>query len=146
MYGKRRLPRDCVSNSCLPVSVPEKWERGRPQYAEGGGGRPAPWVYGDDGGNYHWTAGNPAQEAYKIQHFLKSRHDAKWTYVFVNCLQLKKNRIIIFVAYTQFCGKVFFYLLFQQKRIHHFPHGLVCSIKLQKFHAEKWTLYYERTA
>lgn len=30
-------------------------------YAEGGGGRPTPWVYQDDEGNWHWTAGNPAQ-------------------------------------------------------------------------------------
>lgn len=25
------------------------------------GGRPTPWVYQDDNGNWHWTAGNPAQ-------------------------------------------------------------------------------------
>lgn len=25
------------------------------------GGRPTPWVYQDDKGNWHWTAGNPAQ-------------------------------------------------------------------------------------
>lgn len=28
-------------------------------YAEGG--RPTPWVYQDDEGKWHWTAGNPAQ-------------------------------------------------------------------------------------
>ena len=28
-------------------------------YAEGG--RPTPWVYRDDEGKWHWTAGNPAQ-------------------------------------------------------------------------------------
>lgn len=28
-------------------------------YAEGG--RPTPWVYQDEKGNWHWTAGNPAQ-------------------------------------------------------------------------------------
>lgn len=28
-------------------------------YAEGG--RPTPWVYQDDNGNWHWTRGNPAQ-------------------------------------------------------------------------------------
>lgn len=28
-------------------------------YAEGG--RPTPWVYQDDEGNWHWTAGNKAQ-------------------------------------------------------------------------------------
>lgn len=28
-------------------------------YAEGG--RPTPWVYRDTEGNFHWTAGNPAQ-------------------------------------------------------------------------------------
>lgn len=26
-----------------------------------GGGRPTPWVYQDDNGNWHWTAGNKAQ-------------------------------------------------------------------------------------
>lgn len=25
------------------------------------GGRPTPWAYQDDKGNWHWTAGNPAQ-------------------------------------------------------------------------------------
>lgn len=25
------------------------------------GGRPDPWVYQDDNGNWHWTRGNPAQ-------------------------------------------------------------------------------------
>lgn len=25
------------------------------------GGRPTPWVYQDDEGNWHWTAGNPAR-------------------------------------------------------------------------------------
>lgn len=25
------------------------------------GGRPTPWTYQDDEGNWHWTAGNPAQ-------------------------------------------------------------------------------------
>lgn len=36
-------------------------ELGTGIYAEGGGGRPTPWVYQDDEGNYHWTRGNPAQ-------------------------------------------------------------------------------------
>lgn len=34
-------------------------ELGTGQYAEGG--RPTPWVYQDDSGNWHWTQGNPAQ-------------------------------------------------------------------------------------
>lgn len=34
-------------------------EFGTGKYAEGG--RPTPWVYKDDEGNYHWTAGNPAK-------------------------------------------------------------------------------------
>lgn len=34
-------------------------ELGTGKYAEGG--RPTPWVYQDDEGNWHWTAGNPAQ-------------------------------------------------------------------------------------
>lgn len=34
-------------------------ELGTGIYAEGG--RPTPWVYQDDEGNWHWTAGNPAQ-------------------------------------------------------------------------------------
>ena len=36
-------------------------ELGTGIYAEGGGGRPTPWVYQDANGNWHWTAGNPAQ-------------------------------------------------------------------------------------
>ena len=36
-------------------------ELGTGKYAEDGGGRPTPWVYQDDNGNWHWTAGNPAQ-------------------------------------------------------------------------------------
>jgi HK97 gp10 family phage protein len=36
-------------------------ELGTGIYAEGGGGRPTPWVYQDDEGHWHWTAGNPAQ-------------------------------------------------------------------------------------
>lgn len=34
-------------------------ELGTGKYAEVG--RPTPWVYQDDNGNWHWTAGNPAQ-------------------------------------------------------------------------------------
>lgn len=34
-------------------------ELGTGQYVEGG--RPTPWVYQDDNGNWHWTRGNPAQ-------------------------------------------------------------------------------------
>ena len=34
-------------------------ELGTGRYTEGG--RPTPWVYQDDNGNWHWTAGNPAQ-------------------------------------------------------------------------------------
>lgn len=34
-------------------------ELGTGKYAEGG--RPTPWVYQDDSGNWHWTQGNPAQ-------------------------------------------------------------------------------------
>lgn len=30
-------------------------------YAEGGGGRPTPWVYQDAKGNWHYTRGNKAQ-------------------------------------------------------------------------------------
>lgn len=34
-------------------------ELGTGKYVEGG--RPTPWAYKDDNGNWHWTAGNPAQ-------------------------------------------------------------------------------------
>ena len=34
-------------------------ELGTGIYTEGG--RPTPWVYQDDKGNWHWTRGNPAQ-------------------------------------------------------------------------------------
>lgn len=36
-------------------------ELGTGIYAEGGGGRPTPWVYQDASGNWHWTRGNRAQ-------------------------------------------------------------------------------------
>ena len=36
-------------------------ELGTGIYAEGGGGRPTPWVYQDEKGRWHWTRGNPAQ-------------------------------------------------------------------------------------
>ena len=36
-------------------------ELGTGKYAEGGGGRPTPWVYQDAKGNWHWTRGNQAQ-------------------------------------------------------------------------------------
>lgn len=35
-------------------------ELGTGIYAEGGGGRPTPWVYQDANGNWHWTRGNQA--------------------------------------------------------------------------------------
>ena len=34
-------------------------ELGTGKYTDGG--RPTPWVYQDDNGKWHWTAGNPAQ-------------------------------------------------------------------------------------
>ena len=36
-------------------------ELGTGIYAEGGGGRPTPWVYQDAKGNWHYTGGNRAQ-------------------------------------------------------------------------------------
>lgn len=36
-------------------------ELGTGIYAEGGGGRPTPWVYQDGKGEWHWTRGNQAQ-------------------------------------------------------------------------------------
>ena len=36
-------------------------ELGTGQYAEGGGGRPTPWVYQDTNGNWHFTHGQRAQ-------------------------------------------------------------------------------------
>lgn len=36
-------------------------ELGTGIYAEGGGGRPTPWVYQDAKGNWHYTRGNRAQ-------------------------------------------------------------------------------------
>lgn len=36
-------------------------ELGTGKYAEGGEGRPTPWVYQDAKGDWHWTEGNPAQ-------------------------------------------------------------------------------------
>ncbi len=36
-------------------------ELGTGKYAEGGGGRPTPWVYQDAKGNWHYTHGNKPQ-------------------------------------------------------------------------------------
>lgn len=36
-------------------------EMGTGKYATGGGGRPTPWMYQDEKGNWHKTAGNKAQ-------------------------------------------------------------------------------------
>lgn len=36
-------------------------ELGTGKYKEGGGGRPTPWAYQDEKGNWHWTKGNPAR-------------------------------------------------------------------------------------
>ena len=36
-------------------------ELGTGKYAEGGGGRPTPWIYQDADGNWHYTHGNKAQ-------------------------------------------------------------------------------------
>lgn len=36
-------------------------ELGTGKYAEGGGGRPTPWVYQDEKGNWHYTHGNKPQ-------------------------------------------------------------------------------------
>lgn len=44
-----------------PTSYGIYVELGTGKYAEGGGGRPTPWVYQDAKGNWHWTRGNPAQ-------------------------------------------------------------------------------------
>lgn len=50
-------------------------ELGTGKYAEGGGGRPTPWVYQDAKGNWHYTHGNkphpflkPAVADYKDQY------------------------------------------------------------------------------
>ena len=40
-------------------------ELGTGIYAEGGGGRPTPWVYQDAKGNWHYTRGNKAQPLLK---------------------------------------------------------------------------------
>lgn len=44
-----------------PTSYGTYVELGTGIYAEGGGGRPSPWVYQDAKGNWHWTRGNKAQ-------------------------------------------------------------------------------------
>lgn len=43
-----------------PTSYGIYVELGTGIYAEGGGGRPTPWVYQDAKGNWHWTRGNRA--------------------------------------------------------------------------------------
>lgn len=42
-----------------PLEYAAYVELGTGKYVEGG--RPTPWVYQDDNGNWHWTRGNPAQ-------------------------------------------------------------------------------------
>ena len=41
-------------------------ELGTGIYAEGGGGRPTPWVYQDAKGNWHYTRGNKAKPMISI--------------------------------------------------------------------------------
>ena len=41
-------------------------ELGTGIYAEGGGGRPTPWVYQDAKGNWHYTRGNKAKPFLKL--------------------------------------------------------------------------------
>ena len=74
-YAKRLCP---VDTGNLRNSISHKVDDGEPAvyigsntsyapyvelatgiYADGG--RPTPWVYQDDAGNWHWTRGNPAQ-------------------------------------------------------------------------------------
>lgn len=75
-YAKRLCP---VDTGNLRNSISHKVDDGEPAvyigtnteyapYVELGtgiycedGGRPTPWVYQDDSGNWHWTRGNPAQ-------------------------------------------------------------------------------------
>ena len=55
-------------------------ELGTGIYAEGGGGRPTPWVYQDAKGNWHYTRGNKAQPFLKpavAEHADKYRENIK---------------------------------------------------------------------
>ena len=59
-------------------------ELGTGIYAEGGGGRPTPWVYQDTNGNWHYTRGNKAQP------FLKpavAEHADKYREIIKNALK-----------------------------------------------------------
>lgn len=59
-------------------------ELGTGIYAEGGGGRPTPWVYQDAKGNWHYTRGNKAQP------FLKpavAEHADKYREIIKNALE-----------------------------------------------------------
>lgn len=59
-------------------------ELGTGIYAEGGGGRPTPWVYQDTNGNWHYTRGNKAQP------FLKpavAEHADKYQEIIKNALK-----------------------------------------------------------
>nr|DAE40219.1 MAG TPA: putative tail component [Caudoviricetes sp.] len=59
-------------------------ELGTGIYAEGGGGRPTPWVYQDAKGNWHYTRGNKAQP------FLKpavAEHGDKYREIIKNALE-----------------------------------------------------------
>ena len=59
-------------------------ELGTGIYAEGGGGRPTPWVYQDAKGNWHYTRGNKAQP------FLKpavAEHADKYREIIKNAIE-----------------------------------------------------------
>lgn len=59
-------------------------ELGTGIYAEGGGGRPTPWVYQDTNGNWHYTRGQKAQP------FLKpavAEHADKYREIIKNALE-----------------------------------------------------------
>lgn len=59
-------------------------ELGTGIYAEGGGGRPTPWVYQDANGNWHYTHGQKAQP------FLKpavAEHADKYREIIKNALE-----------------------------------------------------------
>ena len=63
-YAKKLCPVD-TGNLAAIIGTNNEYaayvELGTGIHAEGGGGRPTPWVYQDAKGNWHYTRGNKAQ-------------------------------------------------------------------------------------
>ena len=63
-WGSARIDENGIREEELAIEyslIDAAAELGTGIYAEGGGGRPTPWVYQDAKGNWHYTRGNKAK-------------------------------------------------------------------------------------